>query len=314
MDYGLRVKSAGFRNLLAPRIAGVCARNGRMDSLSDSRIKRWLAFIGPKGVPPRPYARFLRRHGGRLWPVFWCGTYVKAAAVVALESLPFNGSRLEAKRADRLAGGSSGDHIGRDVLGHQASGANDAAAADSYALQNDRACTDEDVVLDDNGIVESSHRDPLESPRHPVDDVEVRVGDEHIGSQKNALADRDIRGSADGRSTQTAVSADVYLGAGAESSEDHRSRYTQRRVAAARDERHALSDLNSRVAFPADDRTAQRNHLLTYGHTSDAHREEPESRKESPSNDGCDAIESCQSGQGTESSSLKNRRRERDVS
>jgi len=313
IDYGLRVKSAGFQNLLAPLVVGVCPYNGRIGLLSDPRIEKWLAFVGPKGVPPRPYGRFLRRHGGRLWPVFWCATYVKAVAFVALGRLPFSVSRLEAQRADRLAGGPSGHHVGRDVLGHQASRADDAAVADSDALQDDRPCADEDVVLDDNGIVGSRHRDRIEPPRQSVDDMEVRVGNKHVSSQKDALADRDARDSTDGGSAQTAVCADFYRGAAAESSEDHRPGHTQGGVAAARNESDALPDLNSRASLSSDDRTAQSDHVLVNGHPSQTHRGDPESRKDSPSNDGGDAIKRFQKGQGTELSSVKDSRRRRDV-
>jgi GT2 family glycosyltransferase len=312
IDYGLRVRLAGFRNLLAPSIAGVCARNSQ-ESLPDLGNQRWRAFLGPKGVPPRAYARFLRRHGGRLWPVVWSATYVKAAAHLAFQRRRFSVSRVESQRADRPTWGSRGYHIGRYVLRHQASRADDATAPDSNAFQNNRSRTDKNVVLDDHGIVNSGYRDSLESSRDLVDDVEVRVGDEHVGAQENALPNQDSRGSADGGTAQTTLSADVYLCSGAERSKDHRSRYTQCGVAAAGDERHASSDLDSRVVFPADDRAAQRNHLLTHPYTSQADRENPEPRQQSPSDDGCDAIKSSQSGQGTESTSLKSRGQKRDV-
>lgn len=79
-DYGLRARKAGVVNLLAPSTVGTCALNPLRQPWLDQSISRWQRLrllIGPKGVPPRPRARYLRRHGGRAWLVFWLANYVR---------------------------------------------------------------------------------------------------------------------------------------------------------------------------------------------------------------------------------------------
>jgi GT2 family glycosyltransferase len=82
-DYGLRAREAGHRILLAPGTVGTCPR-GRLDgTFRDTSLplqQRWALMQGPKGLPMRSLARFLRRHGGRLWPVYWIAPYVKLTA------------------------------------------------------------------------------------------------------------------------------------------------------------------------------------------------------------------------------------------
>ena len=81
-DYGLRATKAGVINLLAPETVGTCS--------SDSSYQPWLnlsipfrerlrLLLGPKGLPPKSFARYLRRHGGRAWLIFWLALYVKFA-------------------------------------------------------------------------------------------------------------------------------------------------------------------------------------------------------------------------------------------
>lgn len=81
-DYGLRAARAGVRNLLAPGSAGTCARDGMRQPWLDPSLpprERVRLLLGPKGLPPAPRARYLRRHGGLAWPVFWLSPYVRAA-------------------------------------------------------------------------------------------------------------------------------------------------------------------------------------------------------------------------------------------
>jgi GT2 family glycosyltransferase len=80
-DYGLRAVSAGIPLLLAPGTVGTCPYNPDTRPWADSSLTirgRWRALVGPKGVPPRSTARYLRRHGGPAWPVFWLSPYVRA--------------------------------------------------------------------------------------------------------------------------------------------------------------------------------------------------------------------------------------------
>jgi len=88
--YGLRATKAGVINLLAPGTVGTCSW--------DSPYKPWLnlsipfrerlrLLLGPKCLPPKSFARYLRRHGGRAWLIFWVALYVKFATVSLREAV-----------------------------------------------------------------------------------------------------------------------------------------------------------------------------------------------------------------------------------
>lgn len=79
-DYGLRAANAGIRSVLAPGTVGTCTR--RVPSAPwlspDLALRARIGFVlGPKGFPPGSAARYLRRHGGLLWPAFWAAPYVR---------------------------------------------------------------------------------------------------------------------------------------------------------------------------------------------------------------------------------------------
>src|SRR5262249_47364969 len=79
-DYGLRARKAGFRVVVAPGVAGSCRRGDERGTFRDPSLslrRRWELAQGAKGLPMRSHARYLRRHGGLLWPVFWAAPYVK---------------------------------------------------------------------------------------------------------------------------------------------------------------------------------------------------------------------------------------------
>lgn len=81
-DYGLRAGKAGAVNLLAPGTVGSCPYDHQIALWLDSSLplrERTRLLLGRKGVPPRTRARYLRRHGGPLWPIFWLGPYVHFA-------------------------------------------------------------------------------------------------------------------------------------------------------------------------------------------------------------------------------------------
>ena len=84
-DFGLRATKAGVVNLVAPGTVGTCSRNTTARPWHDGsapRRERLRLLLGPKGLPPRARGRFLRRHGGAAWPVFWLVSYVRAAPVI----------------------------------------------------------------------------------------------------------------------------------------------------------------------------------------------------------------------------------------
>jgi GT2 family glycosyltransferase len=93
-DYGLRARQAGFRVVVAPGTFGTCRRSGQQGTFNDTTLslgRRWQLVQSATGLPMRSHARYLRRHGGRLWPLFWVAPYVKLA-VSALATAP--GRRL----------------------------------------------------------------------------------------------------------------------------------------------------------------------------------------------------------------------------
>jgi GT2 family glycosyltransferase len=91
-DYGLRAHRLGIPILVGPGHAGVCRPNSDAGIWRDPTIgarARLRSLLGPKGLPPRSLARYLRRHGGRAWPFFWIVLYLKFALSLARRSLRF---------------------------------------------------------------------------------------------------------------------------------------------------------------------------------------------------------------------------------
>lgn len=79
-DYALRARRVGLINVLAPGTFGSCVHDGSPApwlELGVPATGRLRILFGRKGLPPRSAARYLRRHGGPLWPVFWVAPYVK---------------------------------------------------------------------------------------------------------------------------------------------------------------------------------------------------------------------------------------------
>ena len=81
-DYGLRAGRVGVVSILAPGTVGTCTDDSLPAAWLDRSLpakRRIDLLLGRKGLPPRSAARYLRRHGGPLWPVFWAAPYVRAA-------------------------------------------------------------------------------------------------------------------------------------------------------------------------------------------------------------------------------------------
>jgi len=82
-DYALRARKAGFSVWVAPGAVGQCSHNPTAGSFSDANLSfraRWKAMMSPKGVPPKSWYIFTRRHAGPAWPLFWLWPYVKLVA------------------------------------------------------------------------------------------------------------------------------------------------------------------------------------------------------------------------------------------
>jgi GT2 family glycosyltransferase len=92
-DYGLRARSKGVPLLQAPGTIGEC--KGNEEGAVELRGPRaWRALQQPKGLPWRAQVRFLRRHGGRVWPLVFVGQQSK----VLLGLRPVRVSRTSAHR------------------------------------------------------------------------------------------------------------------------------------------------------------------------------------------------------------------------
>lgn len=82
-DYGLRLDRAGHPVLLTAGTVGWCSRatSSRASSAGSGSLRDRLTRLNsPRGVPLRSQVRFLRRHGGPLWPVLALAPYAKEIA------------------------------------------------------------------------------------------------------------------------------------------------------------------------------------------------------------------------------------------
>lgn len=78
-DYGLRAKKNGVTMLVASGYVGISRRNDAADwTKSQIPLKRRIINLySPKGLPPKEYAVYLRRHGGILWPLYLINVYLR---------------------------------------------------------------------------------------------------------------------------------------------------------------------------------------------------------------------------------------------
>lgn len=78
-DYGLRAAASGVSLWIAPGHLGICPRNdaaGTWRDLTVSLCERLRRVREPKGLPPREWWVFTRRHAGPLWPIYWMRPYL----------------------------------------------------------------------------------------------------------------------------------------------------------------------------------------------------------------------------------------------
>jgi GT2 family glycosyltransferase len=79
-DYGLRARARGCSLWLTPGFVGTCRRNPAAEGAWHKSLplrERWKKVCSPKGLPPREFLVFARRHGGVLWPAFWALPYLR---------------------------------------------------------------------------------------------------------------------------------------------------------------------------------------------------------------------------------------------
>jgi GT2 family glycosyltransferase len=89
-DYGLRARRLGIETMVAGRPVGTCPAGvygAWRDASLPVREKVRLCF-GRKGHSPRSMARYLRRHGGPGWLIYWAAPFIRFAGHVTLATLP----------------------------------------------------------------------------------------------------------------------------------------------------------------------------------------------------------------------------------
>jgi GT2 family glycosyltransferase len=82
-DYALRARRAGFQVYVAPGHLGECTNNPTDGTYRDKRLpltERWRKMLSRKGLPPRSWRHFTRRHGGLLWPLHFAWPYIRLLA------------------------------------------------------------------------------------------------------------------------------------------------------------------------------------------------------------------------------------------
>jgi GT2 family glycosyltransferase len=80
IDYGLRALRAGCMLWVAPGYVGECVANSGRGLWSERALpwrERWSRLLGPKGLPPREWLAFTRRHSGPLWPAYFGWPYLR---------------------------------------------------------------------------------------------------------------------------------------------------------------------------------------------------------------------------------------------
>lgn len=75
-DYGLRATAAGCEVWVAPGTIGTCAKNQRMEGGRWARLRQ---IFGPTRTRFVPWLTFVRRWGGRRWPIAVVALYYRHA-------------------------------------------------------------------------------------------------------------------------------------------------------------------------------------------------------------------------------------------
>lgn len=87
LDYGLRARALACLLVVPPGTVGTCSRNstsGTFEDKNSSFSARWKHLVSVKGLPPREWAIFTRRHAGPLWWMYWGWPYVRLALSAVL--------------------------------------------------------------------------------------------------------------------------------------------------------------------------------------------------------------------------------------
>lgn len=86
-DYGLRATRLGYDIITIPGTVGTCRRNSSQGTWEDRTLSirtRWQKLMSPKGLPPKEWRIFCRRHAGWKWVVVWPFPYLRFAAMIVV--------------------------------------------------------------------------------------------------------------------------------------------------------------------------------------------------------------------------------------
>ena len=82
IDYGLRVRQAGYKLFVAPGFVGHCSNNTNVGTYLDKTLPfgdRWRRMLSRKGLPVKSWLQLTRRHGGFIWPLYFVWPYMQVA-------------------------------------------------------------------------------------------------------------------------------------------------------------------------------------------------------------------------------------------
>jgi len=88
-DYGLRAKGKNIPMWVAPKYIGTCCNNPTPSWMENALPlrKRIKNLNGPKGLPPREWSLFCRRHTGWRWPYKVMKVYLRVLAPTTWDRL-----------------------------------------------------------------------------------------------------------------------------------------------------------------------------------------------------------------------------------
>lgn len=80
VDYGMRARRSSVPIWVAPKHLGECAANRRVSPWTDPSVplkERWRDMCGPRGLPPKQWYRYVKRHTGVAWPFYFVKPIVR---------------------------------------------------------------------------------------------------------------------------------------------------------------------------------------------------------------------------------------------
>ncbi|MFB2918682.1 glycosyltransferase family 2 protein [Aerosakkonema funiforme] len=96
-DYGLRARQKGCLVWIAPGYIGTCSRNSYSGSWKDSNqplAKRLEKVFSLKGMEPREWKIYTKRHGGIFWYLYWIFPYLRVIISSVFKQMDYSSTEL----------------------------------------------------------------------------------------------------------------------------------------------------------------------------------------------------------------------------